>query len=162
MEVIPISNKDQFSAICKSTKNLGTEVNDIHAFPIDYTYKIRPHHGLCLFFFKGKGYSSDFVKNMSNIKKELEKNPLVCVTSQTDIICNKCPNNMVGTCNTENKVAQYDSQVLLRCSLSDGDTIPFHTFRNLILHNIILPGKREEICGNCQWTLLCHDPDKQD
>ena len=29
------------------------------------TYRIRPHHGMCLYFFEGKGYSEGFTKHMA-------------------------------------------------------------------------------------------------
>ena len=43
-------------------------------------YKIRAHHGMCLSFFQGKGYSGDFVENMSRMKAILEKNPEISLT----------------------------------------------------------------------------------
>lgn len=119
------------------------------------TYSLRAHHGLCLFFFAGKGYSSEFVANMADIKSQLDKNPLVCITGKADLICSKCPNNIKGRCKTEAKVAEYDNQVLSRCNLKDGDVLRFYEFQKLILHNILLPGKREEVCGNCRWTSMC-------
>lgn len=36
----------------------------------------------------------------------------MCIITQTDAICLKCPNNMQGICETESKVAEYDRQVL--------------------------------------------------
>lgn len=53
------------------------------------------------------------------------------------------------------KVAGYDGQVLMRCKLSKGQTLPFFELRKLVYDNILIPGKREEICGDCQWNLLC-------
>ena len=138
-------------------KSLYKDNCNIHALHKDNTYKIRAHHGLCLFFFKGKGYSREFVKNMMDFKNKLDKDPFVCITSKADIICGKCPNYIKDSCKNEDKVAEYDRQVLLRCNLTDGDILPYHSFRNLIVHNIILSGKREEVCGNFQWTLLCHN-----
>ena len=38
-------------------------------------YKIRAHHGMCLSFFQGKGYSGDFVENMVRMKAILAENP---------------------------------------------------------------------------------------
>lgn len=38
-------------------------------------YKIRAHHGMCLSFFQGKGYSGDFVENMARMKAILAENP---------------------------------------------------------------------------------------
>lgn len=123
----------------------------------EHPYKIRPHHGLCLNFFQGKGYSNEFVKNMTAIKSRLEENPLVCITSQTDIICDVCPNNTNGICTAAEKVSEYDRQVLLQCHLSEGEILPFLDFEALVRHNILGPGKRKEICGNCQWDSLCHE-----
>ncbi|HPU63994.1 MAG TPA: DUF1284 domain-containing protein [Mobilitalea sp.] len=111
-----------------------------------------------MFYFKGKGYSADFIKNMAAFKNYLENNPLVLITCQPDIICDKCPNNVNGNCITEGKVSQYDRQVLSLCSLTDGDIMHYNELSNLILHNIIIPGKREEVCGNCMWTTLCRNP----
>ena len=31
------------------------------------TYRIRPHHGMCLYFFEGKGYSEGFTKHMAEV-----------------------------------------------------------------------------------------------
>lgn len=138
----------------KSLSNTGN-ISTIHH---NHTYKLRAHHGLCLFYFNGKGYSDEFVKNMFDVKYLLDKNPLVYITSKTDIICGKCPNNMNNRCKGEDKVTGYDRRVLSRCNLSDGDILPYHSFRDLIYHNIILPGKREEVCGNCSWTKLCSYP----
>jgi len=45
---------------------------------------LRAHHGLCLHFFQGKGYSGAFVENMARKKAMLEENPLVRLTDQAD------------------------------------------------------------------------------
>lgn len=42
-------------------------------------YKIRAHHGMCLPFFRGEGYSGAFVENMTRMKKILEENPEICL-----------------------------------------------------------------------------------
>lgn len=118
-------------------------------------YSIRAHHGMCLAFFKGKGYSSEFVTHMSKVKEQLQENPLVRVIGQTDIICKACPNNEHGVCTSAGKVAEYDRQVFLRCGLSEGDILPYFDFQRLVNQKILLPGKREEICGDCQWNGLC-------
>ncbi|MGN0335780.1 MAG: DUF1284 domain-containing protein [Lachnospiraceae bacterium] len=59
-----------------------------------YQYRIRAHHGMCLAFFKGKGYSNEFTEHMGKIKERLTENPLVCITDQTDIICSCCPKSV--------------------------------------------------------------------
>lgn len=118
-------------------------------------YKIRAHHGMCLAFFQGKGYSDEFAKHMAEVKRLLETNPLVCVTKQTDVICRACPNNQAGVCVSSETVAEYDRQVLLRCNLPEGKVLPFRTFEKMVYEHILIPGKREEICGSCEWSSLC-------
>ena len=123
---------------------------------VDFSYRVRAHHGMCLAFFHGVGYSSDFTKNMWAMKQLLEENPPVMLLAGTDDICAACPNNRDGVCTDQEKVIQYDRQVLHRCGLTPGTVMPFREFQMLVTEKILLPGKREEICGNCEWTDLCH------
>lgn len=121
-----------------------------------YQYKIRPHHGMCIAFFQGKGYSNEFTAHMSEMIHKLENDSTICITTQTDAICLKCPNNIQGICETESKVAEYDRQVLQRCGLTDRTIMPYADFKKTVYEKILLPGRREEICGNCQWSEICH------
>ncbi len=118
--------------------------------------KLRAHHGMCLAFFRGKGYSSGFVAHMAQVQQALEKNPLVRVVCETDLICKACPNNHDRVCCDQEKVSFYDAQVLKACGLTAGEILPYRTFQALVYDNILIPGKREHICGSCQWTELCH------
>ena len=51
---------------------------------------------------------------------------------------------------------EYDKEVLKRCGLSEDDTMSYVVFKDLVYKNILIPEKREEICGNCQWNELCY------
>lgn len=118
-------------------------------------YKIRAHHGMCLAFFKGKGYSSEFTKHMGEMKSLLTENPRVRIIAQTDDICSACPNNEKGSCTSAGKVEDYDRQVLLRCDLEEGTELNWLDFEELVNTKILAAGKRKEICGNCQWDSVC-------
>ena len=108
-------------------------------------YKLRAHHGMCLAFFKGKGYSEEFTFHMARVKNDLENIPNVKVVCETDDICSKCPNNKYGKCLSEEKVKEYDREVLKRCNLSEGAIISYAEFKDLVYNNILIPEKREEI-----------------
>lgn len=123
---------------------------------MEYQYKIRAHHGMCIAFFQGKGYSNEFTSHMGEIIQKLEKNPTICISTQTDIICCKCPNNKQGLCETESKVIEYDRQVLKYCGLSESMIMPYADFKRAVYENILTSNKREKICGNCQWNELCN------
>ena len=115
---------------------------------------LRAHHGMCLTFFQGKGYSGDFVENMAAMKENLEQNPQIRLLEGYDDVCAACPNKRTETC-TE-KASRYDREVLRRCGLSVGDTLPYRDFSQNVIETILRPGLRVEICGDCQWSSLCH------
>ena len=121
----------------------------------DKIVSLRAHHGLCLHFFQGKGYSGAFVENMAQKKAMLERNPLVRPTDQADEICRACPNNLSGQCESAEKVRRYDREVLSRCGLTPGDVLPYRELAERVQETLLIPGRREEICGDCQWTDLC-------
>lgn len=118
-------------------------------------FLLRAHHALCLHFFQGKGYSGEFIKNMTQKKALLEHNPLVRLTAQADEICRACPNNLSGRCESAEKVLRYDREVLSRCGFTPGDVLAYREVEERVEKNILLPGRREDICGDCQWTDLC-------
>ena len=116
-------------------------------------YKIRAHHGMCLYFFQGKGYSGEFVENMSRMKAILEKNPEISLMDSPDDICAACPNRLTQNC--AEKASRYDREVLRRCGLSVGERLPYREFSRKVIETILRPGDRREICGDCQWSSLC-------
>ena len=116
-------------------------------------YKIRAHHGVCLYFFQGKGYSGEFVENMSRMKAILEKNPEISLMDSPDDICAACPNRLTENC--AEKASRYDREVLRRCGLSVGERLPYREFSRKVTETILRRGVRAEICGDCQWSSLC-------
>lgn len=116
-------------------------------------YKIRAHHGMCLSFFQGKGYSGDFVENMARMKAILAENPEIILMDGPDDICAACPNRLTETC--AEKTSRYDREVLRRCGLSVGERLPYREFSRKVIETILRPGVRAEICGDCQWSSLC-------
>lgn len=114
--------------------------------------EIRPHHGLCAEFFRGEGYSGEFVRNMEHVLKKLdEENPPVKPVTQRDMICEHCPN--IGSCGE--KAERYDKTVLKICGIGEGDTINWQEYRRLVREKIILAGRLREVCGDCQWAEIC-------
>lgn len=116
---------------------------------------LRPHHGMCLYFFQGKGYSDAFTQNMAKIKRALDENPLVRLVNEEDSICGACPNNQNHICISLEKVNRYDSTVLELCALESGSEIPFQDIQKRIRERILETDKRSHICGDCQWNELC-------
>lgn len=123
--------------------------------------KLRPHHGMCIAFFKGKGYSDEFTSHMAETIRTLKKDPMITLTADIDHICQHCPNNENGVCRTAEKVAKYDKEVLSRCGFQNGDTIRYSELKNAVYDKIFLANTREDICGDCEWSDICHfEPDE--
>lgn len=118
-------------------------------------YRIRAHHGMCLAYFRGKGYSEKFIKNMDRMKRELENNPEVCIVDEADDIFSHCPNNVSGVCTSMDKVADYDHQVLALCGLETGVELKWKEFEGMVKDRILETGKRKTVCGDCQWNDMC-------
>ena len=122
-------------------------------------HHIRPHHGMCLYFFEGKGYSNTFSEHMAQVKEELLQNNgevwLELVT-QTDDICGACPHNRNGKCETCEKVNVYDAGVLAYCGVESGQRITFRELETLVETKILQAGNGRKICGDCEWSSICH------
>lgn len=121
---------------------------------MEHLITLRPHHGMCIAFFRGEGYSAEFVEHMQKTVRELE-NATVRLLCETDAICQKCPHNQAALCTAEEKCGTYDRRVLALCGIPDGSVMPFRDFAKAIQRAILSPGLREQICGDCEWNALC-------
>ena len=127
----------------------------------DHPIRLRPHHGLCLSFYQGKGYSEAFTDNMTRMQKQLLLDPPVELRVEPDCICHACPNNQGGACISltgpegMEKARRYDRAVLKLCDLKEGDVLSFLEFDKIVKNRILDRNLREEVCGDCQWTALC-------
>lgn len=121
----------------------------------DIIMKIRAHHGMCLAYFEGKGYSDDFCNHMQQIVEQLKDNPIIQVVAESDLLCSRCPNLKNNICNTPDVVYRYDSQVLSLCGLTTNDVLTWKEFSSLVNDNILSCDKRKNICGTCQWNDIC-------
>lgn len=120
---------------------------------------LRPHHGLCIRYFSGKGYSEEFVENMMSVISSLQEDTNVTLIMTGDDICKACPNGGGTQCNTEDKIKKYDKAVLdiLGRYLPEGETLTYGVFQKLIEEHIIKAGEFDRICGDCSWGDLCHN-----
>lgn len=118
--------------------------------------KLRPHHGLCIQFFEGKGYDEAFTLNMTQIIAQLEtENNLINLTPDCDVLCAACPNNMGGVCTDNEKVASIDKRTLNTSGLDIFRKILWSEYKKLLKDEIIETGRLKEVCRNCCWSRIC-------
>ncbi len=117
---------------------------------------MRPHHGICIQLFRGKGYSDEFVSNMKNVIKNLENNPIIVLNIECDEICTGCPNQTTNNrCESDDKVYTYDNNVLKQLGLENGTQIHWQEFSKRIQKEILDSDKLDSICKDCTWLEFC-------
>ena len=142
---------------------------------------LRPHHGMCMAYFVGLGYSGGFSAHMAELLEELaalerERCPSmdrtadnmarllaeeltaerpVRLTVDTDQVCAACPRSAGGRCDKPELVAGYDRAVLELCGLTEGAVLAFGAFTALVQSRILDRDLRRFICGGCQWNDIC-------
>ena len=123
---------------------------------------LRPHHGMCIQFYEGKGYGEEFTDHMARVIYDMEKNPLreIVLTDGVDTVCENCPNNKEGMCVDNDKVARYDAGVLEACGMNNGDIIQYAIFIAFVKEKVIDSGIRKNICGDCEWNYICERKDR--
>ena len=104
---------------------------------------LRPHHGMCLAYFKGEGYSNGFSAHMQEMLDIFQKGAKIQLHADTDEI------------SSFSLVEAYENAVLELCGLENGQIMEFDDFTDVVQKKILASGKRKEICGNCQWNSIC-------
>ena len=115
----------------------------------------RPHHALCIQFFEGKVYSTEFIENMSGIIESLKNNPEIMITFRCDVLCRKCPNLVNGECSCSEKSERYDRKTAKLSGFSEGAVIRADEFFSSARTAVILGERLDEVCGDCCWNQIC-------
>lgn len=119
---------------------------------------LRPHHGLCLRNFVGNGYNEAFVENMTDLITKLKEDTAIRLVTDRDDVCSVCPNWRDGKCLSQDKVMDYDNGVLDAIGYSvDMPSLTYGEFQKQIEERIIQQGRFHSICGDCEWSEICHN-----
>ena len=113
---------------------------------------MRPHHLLCTQGYSGKGYSTEFVRNMTSWVEKLRNREgfRVRITFSTDNLCVSCPKKQgEGLCADDAKVLSYDRKMIDYFHLEEKE----YVYRDLIreIDEKMTPEMLTDICGNCSW-----------
>jgi hypothetical protein len=115
--------------------------------------KLRPHHINCIYFYKGLGYSKEFVKGMDRIVDLLNKDNMmeIKLVNYCDDICENCPNKLKDkVCITNEKVHKLDKLTLREYGLEINCIYSFSYIKENIYKNFSKE-KFKRICKDCEW-----------
>ena len=85
--------------------------------------RLRPHHLLCTQGYSGKGYSTEFVQNMSAIVHSLRNVPgtRIRLVFGSDSLCAHCPHHTADDlCEAQEKVSRFDRKTVEYFDLHEG------------------------------------------
>lgn len=116
--------------------------------------QFRPHHFLCAFCFRGRGYSPAFITNFQTIMALL--NALdgdatnIDIVNHTDSICAPCPSRRNQLCESQTKIAALDQAHSQALELDSITSITWQEAKQRIADNITLE-TFHRICAGCEW-----------
>ena len=114
--------------------------------------RLRPHHLLCTQGYSGKGYSDDFVANMTRITNRLRSgdNAVVDIVFSTDDMCSKCPKMLgVDLCEQNEKVKRFDRKVIEYFGVEEKSYIYQDIIRDI--NAKMTSAMMDDICFDCNW-----------
>lgn len=124
--------------------------------------RIRGHHFVCLQFFRGEGYSTKFVENLTAIIERASTEPALFVESADDV-CTACPGlSADGTCLDPNagevEVRRIDRLAREVLGVRTGERLTLAEARERLSADAIAAGRwRFEACSGCTWEDVCED-----
>jgi hypothetical protein len=115
--------------------------------------KLRGHHLICLNFFRGEGYSEDFIKNIySVIAKET-----VEIVIGADDVCSRCPHLRNNKCSnpeySDEQILYQDHEALALLGYQPGITVNRKEISTRIPE--IIEEWKTKFCRSCGYKKVC-------
>lgn len=115
--------------------------------------KLRGHHLICLNFFRGEGYSEDFIKNIYQVLKK-EK---IEVAAGPDDVCAKCPYLKNKKCAsseyTDEMIVVQDNEALRLLGFKHGEMVDWKMIADRLPG--ILDEWKAQFCAGCGYKKVC-------
>ncbi len=120
--------------------------------------KLRGHHLICLNFFRGEGYSEDFIKNIYEV---IEKERIEIVAGPDDV-CARCPFLKDMKCGsyeyTDEMILVQDREALRLLGWRPDMTVDWNIIKTRLPG--ILKEWKAQFCEGCGYRKVCFDQSK--
>lgn len=117
----------------------------------------RPHHFLCAFCFRGRGYSPAFITNFTTIMDFLNSlegdDANITIVNYTDSICAPCPSRHDQLCASQEKITALDHAHAQALNIQNETHLTWKQAKNRIATYINLE-TFNHICARCNWKEL--------
>lgn len=120
--------------------------------------KLRGHHLVCLHFYRGEGYSPDYVEHLWKVVRRAEEGEKVEVISGADDICKACPYLKGEHCGhkdeADEEIHKLDKLALDFLAVNTGDHVSWSDLRKKVLS--APKSWFDSFCADCDWFDLCN------
>jgi hypothetical protein len=121
--------------------------------------RLRGHHLVCLHFFRGEGYSEEFVRHLSGLMARAEGGEPVEIVAGADDLCRACPWLAGDACahkeGAEAEIREMDASALRLQGVSVGDAASWAALRERLPE--VMPEWRRAWCRECEWREVCEE-----
>jgi|Deesub1362A_J573_1020465.scaffolds.fasta_scaffold00049_23 hypothetical protein len=119
--------------------------------------KLRAHHLVCLQFFRGEGYTKEYVENLFKIVGMLEKGEKAEIVMGPDDVCVACPFLENDICkfseNSEAEVTELDQMAMNLLKIKPGDEVRWGEVKGK-MEGVMKVWKKYS-CNNCHYFDVC-------
>lgn len=115
--------------------------------------KLRGHHLICLNFFRGEGYSEEFIRNIYSVIE----NEGIEIVKGPDEVCGSCPFLKDDRCNnpdySDEMIKFQDMEALKLLEFKSGMKVDW----NMIADKLpgIIEKWRAQFCSGCGYNKIC-------
>lgn len=119
--------------------------------------KLRGHHLICLHFYRGEGYSEEYVKHLQRVVNKAIKGELIEVAAGADDVCRACPYLQDNLCahkeDADNEIRELDQKALEFLSVHPGSRVLWSDLQK----KVMAANKSwvDSFCSGCDWLDLC-------
>jgi uncharacterized protein len=119
--------------------------------------RLRGHHLICLHFFSGEGFQTEFIENLREIIKNAEAGEEVCACSGPDDICNRCPYLKAELClykkEADEEIRKMDQAAQELLHINTREEINWLDLTEKITG--IFSAWSGQYCIGCDWKRVC-------
>ncbi|MFY9139915.1 MAG: DUF1284 domain-containing protein [Thermacetogeniaceae bacterium] len=119
--------------------------------------KLRGHHLICLHYYRGEGYSEDYVEHLWKIVKKAEGGETIEVIAGADDVCKACPYLKGDSCahkeGAEQEIRELDQKAFDFLSVQPGSRVLWSDLQKKVM--AAPKDWFDSFCSGCDWFDLC-------
>ena len=117
---------------------------------------LRGHHLICLHFYRGEGYSREFVVNLTNLLERAREKGVTIETGADDV-CRSCPSLKGSRCSSsvtaDEEIREMDREALKLLELTPGRAMEWAELRRRAA--ALFRQWHDRYCRICGWKEVC-------